>query len=103
MLNHAVLQKQDAFSPEVCGIQLPNEAYLIKELVSIEFSRWNYGFIGRGIKGAVGLKVEEKRFLSIHDAHSANSVPRPTLPSSSASWVLCHTCPARTAPSQTLV
>ena len=31
------LQKQDAFSPEVCGSQLPNEAYLIKkELVPIE-------------------------------------------------------------------
>ena len=56
------LQKQDAFSPEVCGIQLPNEAYLIKELVPIEFSRWNYGFFGRGMKGAVGSKVEEKLF-----------------------------------------
>ena len=35
------LQKQDAFSPEVCGSQLPNEAYLIKELVPIEFSKKN--------------------------------------------------------------
>ena len=28
------LQKQDAFSPEVCVIQLPNEAYLIKGISS---------------------------------------------------------------------
>ena len=30
------LQRQDAFSPKVCGSQLPNEAYLIKELALTE-------------------------------------------------------------------
>lgn len=57
------------FSPRAQGSQLLNEVYLIKELVPVEFLRWNYGFIWSKMEGAASWKVKEKLMKTVFEAY----------------------------------